>query len=256
MKLKLTNPAVPIRLTNPQPHQDPQVTLDGTIDNHRFLGEMVVRFPAIELEVTAADYSDEEQRDAELERRNTELAAREDAARVSVGESSEDALDELEARHPALAAAAELAGDDDEPEPERIAPDRDPQVPEEAWRQLNIDQKTDVLALVRKMEATAEALGGASTPTDTKVYTRKLGELKAKLHDEYGITLLPLDAIPEAAADEKPPPMVTATSPPVSRDELERRKRYLESRTGLPPEAAEYRDAELALIANRLEGGA
>lgn len=140
-------------------------------------------------------------------------------------------------------------------EPERLSPDRHPQVPEDAWQQLNIEQRYTVVAKVERLERLAEYLAGGVTPTDRQVAGDEQTALHNELEREFGIVLIPLEEIPaeEAPAGEPPPP-VLAGSGPMTRQQLEERRRYISSRTGLPQPLAEARDEELAEIDRRLKG--
>lgn len=140
-------------------------------------------------------------------------------------------------------------------EPARRSPDRHPQVPEDAWEQLNIEQRYTVIEKVARLERLAEYLMEGVTPTDRKVAGDEQTALHDELAEEYGIALIPLDAIPpEEQVDGDPPPPVLEGSPPMSRQQLEDRRRYISSRTGLPAALAEARDDELAEIDRRLKG--
>jgi hypothetical protein len=138
------------------------------------------------------------------------------------------------------------------------APHRHPQVPEEAWAQLNHEQQRDVLARVDRQERLLEYLSGASAPADREVAETKLEEVLGSLRDDYAIELIPADEVVEedervAPASEPPPPPVTAQSPPLTRAQLERRRSYLLSKRALPPEMEQARDEELTEIDQRVK---
>lgn len=147
--------------------------------------------------------------------------------------------------------------DDPGEEPRAPAPIRHPQVTEESWAQLNHEQQRDVLAKVDKVERLAEYLSGVATPTDREVAEKRLDDVTGALRDTYGIELVPADQVREedelvAPASEPPPPPVTEQSPPLKREQLERRRDYLNSKRALPPEMDEARQDELKEINRRL----
>ncbi len=148
----------------------------------------------------------------------------------------------------------------DVPKPEPGPVDRHPQVAEDAWRELNHEQRLDVAQRMDRIAAQQSAIAESRNATDVAAAQTHLdGALKA-LHADYGIVLLPADSIEKAdadiSADEKPPAPVTATSPIVAPAELQRRRRYLLAKQGMPAEMEAARQDELAEIDKRLGAGA
>ncbi len=149
--------------------------------------------------------------------------------------------------------------DNEEPEPAAATViDRHPQVPEKAWGELNHEQRLDVAERVDKIVARQQAIDAAGNATDRQAITRHLEDAVSWLLDDYGIELLPAAAIEDAdadvPADEPPPPPVSADSAPVPSAELQRRRRYLMAKVGLPAEMEDARQEELAEIDRRLKG--
>lgn len=137
------------------------------------------------------------------------------------------------------------------------APERHPQVPEQAWGELDHEQQRDVLARVEKFVSLATYLSGTDNPTDRKVAEDKVETLLGALHEDYGIALLdPEDVVEEdervAPPSEPPPPPVTVSSPPMTQAQLSKRKAYLLAKRALPKAAATARDEEIAEIDRRL----
>lgn len=139
--------------------------------------------------------------------------------------------------------------------------DRHPQVPEQAWGELNHEQKAEVLDLVGQIDRTLEYLSSAVTPTDRQAAEGKLERLTGLLLEDFGVELIPADQVMEAddvvaPASEPPPPPITAQSPPLTAEKLIRRREYLRAKRALPPEAAAARNEELAEIDRRLDAQA
>lgn len=132
-------------------------------------------------------------------------------------------------------------------------PARDPTVPEDAWRTLNLEQKQEVAAIVDRIYRLSESFQTAGNPTDREAARARVKALADSLREEFGIELDP-DAAERRPdeADEPAPAPVLAGGPELSALELTRRKRFLERQGGLPAEAAAARREELAEIDRRL----
>lgn len=147
-------------------------------------------------------------------------------------------------------------GEDEEPAPPPAPVDRHPQVPESAWTTLNHEQKLDVDQRMARLAAQGTAIVEGRNSTDVAAATKHHEATVQALRDDYGIELIAADEIEGADADlpddEPPPAPVSVTSPPVSGRELARRRKYLLAKRGLPGEAEEARQEELAEIERRL----
>lgn len=151
-----------------------------------------------------------------------------------------------------------LAASDEGEESELPPPapvDRHPQVPESAWTTLNHEQKLDVAQRMERLAAQGTAIVEGRNSTDVTAATKHHEATVNALREDYGIELIAADEIEAADADapEEPPPApVSATSPPMSGRDLQRRRKYLLGKRGLPGEAEEARQEELAEIERRL----
>lgn len=147
-----------------------------------------------------------------------------------------------------------MARDPYEDEP---APDRHPQIPAQAWDALNLEQKRQVDDLVERILRSSRAAIEATTPTDRETYSALEGRLVAELTDDWGITLLAESEVDaeerEGLGDANAVPAPVTAGRPTTVEHLRSRARFLRSRTGLPPEAAQGRDEELAIIAAQLK---
>lgn len=173
-------------------------------------------------------------------------------------------LDDLGDDEPAVgdvvihSSAGEVVEEAGTPAPD-VPPERHPQIPEDAWDKLNREQKEDIAARMDKIAARNERLADPDvTQTDRDALQSYLDADLNLLTDDYGIELLPAEAVERAdEIDDGPPPRpVSATTGIVGAGELRRRRRYLLSKAGLPAEAERSRQEELAEIERRLGAGA
>ena len=129
---------------------------------------------------------------------------------------------------------------------------RHPQIAEEAWNQLNADQRTEVDGIMAALGDLQEYLATrASNPTDEKAAHERSTTLIAELKDEFGIELIPAEKLPDDDTIAEPVPNPADRRQPT--EELLKRRGYLVKRRGLPPEAEDARKAEIALIDKIIE---
>lgn len=178
---------------------------------------------------------------------------------VEVGDMVVAVVGELEAgpRPEGVDANGELtAPGADAEEVDESMINRHAQIPEDAWRELNVDQKLDVAARMDKISAQQNVIAEATNKTDVDAAEVHLGLAVDALRDDYGIELLPAEVIEQAdaalPADEPPPAPVVPGGPSVSTAELQRRRRYLLAKQGMPAEMEQARQEELEEINRRL----
>lgn len=150
-------------------------------------------------------------------------------------------------------AIAALVDDDEPPEPEPPAASRPAQVPEDAWAELNAEQRTDVAGRVDRILARQQTIDEARHPADVATAQRYLTESLESLTEDYGFALLPAEHIAQADAGlSGPAPSRVSKHSDHTLRELRDRKLYLLAKQGLPHELEEDRREELAEIERRL----
>jgi hypothetical protein len=153
------------------------------------------------------------------------------------------------------ATGSDSASSDEAPESEQpTTADRPVMVLEEAWSQLNRDQKADVAEQVEQVIRYANGLQGTENPTDRAWYDERLRVIEAHLLDEYGISLIPEEELPEpeVPAEGTPAPVTIDNVSDLGDEVLQLRRAYLSTQAGLPPDAKAARDAEVKLIDDEL----